>query len=881
MNQPNKPWQVKPGYADLRDHIAQLEQAGLLHRIDQPVNKDTELHPLVRWQFRGGIPEPERRAFLFTNIVNSKGHRYDASVLVGGIASNPEIYRIAMGVSRVADIGPAWENAIRHPLPPQQVERGPCQEVVIEGQALEGAGHGLESLPIPISTPGFDCAPYLTAACCITRDPDTGVQNAGTYRGQLKSSTRLGVMMLANLRAGGLEHWKKYRARGQKMPIAFVVGCPPLVNIQGPQKLGIGLDELAVAGALAGSPIQVVRAHSVDLLVPAESEVVIEGLVDTAFLEPEGPFGESHGYVALEDFNMAVTVTAITRRRDAILTSFISQVTPSESSVVKRLAYEPLYLAHLRDTLGIRGIRRVALHEPLTNLRKVVFLQFSRGTARTEVWRGLQGAMTLQAAIGKFVIAIDEDIDPENPDAVLWAMSYRCSPATDTRIVPYREPGHGPRSDLAPSEDSAMLIDATMKYPMPPLALPSREVMENARDLWQRLGLPRLTPQSPWHGYTLGDWSEEWAANAAQAMRGEWMQRDAAYAARRSADAVPNSPVPRDGSVKAAEQGSVLPRAVLALFCIASVLLGVFALVAQAPAQGRPVRVIVPYAPGGNIDAIARLYSRTVTEHLGENWLVENISGGNGVIGGSIVAKAAADGRTLLFSADAHISARLVIRNVPYDPYRDFEPISRVARAPLVVVVNPSRVKAVNLRELVAELKANPAQYSFGHSGLGTSPHLGAETLRARIGVDILNVPYRGTGPAVTAVAGGEINMMVVPPLAAMSLVRAGRLRALAVTSPERFEAAAEVPSAEESGLPGFHILNSYGFWGPRELPREVLARLSGLLQKAQENQELRQRLLGLGVSPMWETPDSFGRYMVDELQRTTELVNRIGLKPE
>jgi tripartite-type tricarboxylate transporter receptor subunit TctC len=317
---------------------------------------------------------------------------------------------------------------------------------------------------------------------------------------------------------------------------------------------------------------------------------------------------------------------------------------------------------------------------------------------------------------------------------------------------------------------------------------------------------------------------------------------------------------------------------VVALLCTASVLLG---LVAPVLAQGRPVRVIVPYAPGGNIDAIARLYSRTITEHLGENWLVENISGGNGVIGGGTVAKAAADGRTLLFSADAHIIARLVIRNVPYDPYRDFEPISRVARAPLVVVVNPAKVKASNLRELVVELKANPAQYSFGHSGLGTSPHLGAETLRARIGLDILNVPYRGTGPAVTAVAGGEINMMVVPPLAAMSLVRAGRLRALAVTAPERFEAAAEVPSAEESGLPGFHILNSYGFWGPRDLPREVLVRLSGLLQKAQENQELRQRLLGLGVSPMWEAPESFGRYMVEELQRMTELVNRIGLKPE
>jgi 4-hydroxy-3-polyprenylbenzoate decarboxylase len=151
--------------------------------------------------------------------------------------------------------------------------------------------------------------------------------------------------------------------------------------------------------------------------------------------------------------------------------------------------------------------------------------------------------MTLQAAIGKFVIAIDEDIDPENSDAVFWAMSYRCDPAHDTHIVRYREPGHGPRSDYTPDIDSAMLIDATMKYPMPPLALPKREFMENAKVLWERLGLPALAPESPWFGYSLGDWSDEWDANAMQATRGEWMKRDSAYAERRNADAVPNTPV--------------------------------------------------------------------------------------------------------------------------------------------------------------------------------------------------------------------------------------------------------------------------------------------------------------------------------------------------
>jgi UbiD family decarboxylase len=529
-------------YADLHEHLERLDKQGLLYRITEPVNKDTQMHPLVRWQFRGGIPEKDRRAFLFTNIVDSAGRKYDMSVVVGALATSAEVYRVGMNVPELKDIGPAWEHAISNPIAPLEVETGPCHEIVITGQDLIGPGKGLEALPVPISTPGFDAAPFFTAACVITRDPETGVQNLGTYRGHLKSSNRLGMMMLASLRAGGLEHWKKYKALGKPMPIAIVVGAPPLVNFQGPQKLPIGVDELGVAGALAGGPIHVTRAKTVDLLIPAESEIVIEAMVNTEILEPEGPFGESHGYVALEDFNLAIDVTAITRRKDAIITSIISQVTPSESSVIKRLAYEPLFLIHLRDRLGIKGVKRVILHEALTNLRKVVFVQFKPGTAKTEIWRALHGTMTLQAAIGKFVIAIDEDIDPDNADSVFWAMAYRCNPAKDTLIVPYRDAGHGPR--MGDEElDSAMLIDATMKHAFPPLALPKKEFMEDAKELWERLGLPPLKPEMPWYGYSLGEWTDEWDDNAMKATRGEWPERNEIYRQRRRSDLAPNTPV--------------------------------------------------------------------------------------------------------------------------------------------------------------------------------------------------------------------------------------------------------------------------------------------------------------------------------------------------
>jgi UbiD family decarboxylase len=529
-------------YADLHEHLDRLDRAGLLYRIDSPVNKDTEMHPLVRWQFRGGIAEKDRKAFLFTNAMDSKGRSYDIPVAVGAIAANPEIYRIGMNVARVEDIGSAWERAIAHPIAPHVIENAPCHEIVVTAAGLEGSGCGLESLPIPISTPGFDAAPYLTATCVITRDPDSGIQNIGTYRAQLKSATRLGMMTLTNMRSGGYEHWRKYHARAQEMPVAIVIGAPPIVAFQGPQKLPLDVDEIEIAGGLAGGPINTVRGRTVDLMVPAESEVVIEGYADPTYLEPEGPFGESHGYVALEDYNLIVKVTAITRRRNAILTSIISQVTPSESSVVKKLAYEPTFLARLRDALAIKGIRRVTLHEPLTNLRKVVVLQFARGVPPTEIWRALNGVLTIQPFVGKFIIAVDEDIDPENTDAVFWAMSYRCNPAEDTHVIPYREPGHGPRTADKPAPDSALLIDATMKTAMPPLALPKREYMENAKVLWEKLGLPPLKPETPWFGYSLGDWTDEWDSNALNATGGNWIDRSESYRQRRRRDVVPNTP---------------------------------------------------------------------------------------------------------------------------------------------------------------------------------------------------------------------------------------------------------------------------------------------------------------------------------------------------
>ena len=526
----------------LQEHLRRLEAEGLLVRIDRAIDKDSELHPLVRWQFQGGLHEDERRAFLFTNVVDGSGRHYDVPVAVGALAASARIYAVGMG-RPTDEIGDAWLRAIANPIAPTRVTTATCQEVVISGDALRQPDGGLKLLPVPISTPGFDAAPYLTATLCITRDPETGVRNMGTYRAQLKATDRLGVRMAARPGgAGGYLHWQKYRKLKQPMPIAIVVGCAPVVMFTGPQKLPIDCDEMAVAGALAGAPIRTVKALTVELDVPADAEFVVEGLIDPELLEPEGPFGESHGHVALEGYNMSMQVTAITHKRDPVWLSILSEVTPSESSVMKRIAYEPRYLAHLRDTLAIKGVRRVVMHETLSNLRKTLFVQFSPGVPRTEIWRALHGAATLQADIGKYVIGVSEDIDANNLDAVFWSLAYRANPIEDVHIAPYRSAGHGPKSEGGGVE-STMLIDATQKTADPPISLPKREFMERARAIWEELKLPPITARQPWHGYSLGDWDAVWDTFAERAVAGQWEQTGRESFARRRAGLTPETPV--------------------------------------------------------------------------------------------------------------------------------------------------------------------------------------------------------------------------------------------------------------------------------------------------------------------------------------------------
>ncbi|MGB2240241.1 MAG: UbiD family decarboxylase [Candidatus Puniceispirillaceae bacterium] len=544
-------------YHDLHQHIAILRERDLLIEVDIPIDKDSEMHPLVRWQFQGGMKESERKAFLFTNIHDGRGRKYETPVLVGGLAANREIYSVGM-CCPIDDVQQKWEQAISNPIPPKFIDNALCHEIVETGESLTKEGGGLDALPIPVSTPGFDSAPTLSAGNVITKDPDTSVQNMGTYRCALKAPDRLVVRMATRVGgAGGFQHYQKHQELGIKeMPVAIVLGCPPIVAFMGPQKLPLGVDEFTVAGGLANAPIHVTKAKTVDLTIPAEAEIIIEGFIDTTKVEPEGPFGESHGHIALEEYNMPMRITAITRRKKAVVPSYISQVAPSESSMIKRVAYEPLFLKHLRDECNIKGVKKVSLHEPLTGLLRVTVVTCEENMPHTEIWRSLYNAAFFKGDCSKICIAVNEDIDVDNADALLWAISYRSNPVKDIKTVDFRGQGHGPKREHSGEEDSSLLIDATMKSQMPPLALPAKQHMQRAMEIWQELGLPKLNVKSPWHGYSLGAWHEIWDAAGQRAAAGEYLENGRISAKLAVEGLKPETKVDPDGSKASGDEAT-------------------------------------------------------------------------------------------------------------------------------------------------------------------------------------------------------------------------------------------------------------------------------------------------------------------------------------
>ncbi|MBM4262065.1 MAG: UbiD family decarboxylase [Deltaproteobacteria bacterium] len=510
-------------FKDLREHIAALDKAGLLVKIDEQINKDTELMPLVRWQFRG-LSEEERRAFIFTNVVDAKGRKYDIPVVCGSLAASRQIYGFGLQCAP-EEIVDRWSKAQQNPIPPKVVEKAPVQEEVHMGASLMEHG-ALSEFPIPISTPGYDCAPFTTASHWFTKDIETGIINIGNYRGHIKSPTRTGVFLSSSNHGG--YHWRKCQERGVPLPAALVIGAPPCVAYTAPSRIPFNVSELDVAGGLAGAAIEVVKCKTNDVLVPANAEIVIEGEISTEFLEPEAPFGESTGYIAEKLLNPYFEVKCVTHRKNPILATIISQMPPSESSVMRQVSAEGNYLRFLRDQCNIPGIIEVAFHS--IAVRQICVIKMKK-INQAHVWQALHSMVGYNPATGKMVIAVDEDINPRNLDSLFWAMAFRMQPHRDVLIIRNRTPQMDP-SVFPPGHEqglsvdeiagsSAMLMDATRKWAYPPVSLPKKEYMERAKQLWERLELPKLQPQDPWHGYDLGLWSDEDEQDAQAAVKGD------------------------------------------------------------------------------------------------------------------------------------------------------------------------------------------------------------------------------------------------------------------------------------------------------------------------------------------------------------------------
>jgi tripartite-type tricarboxylate transporter receptor subunit TctC len=304
------------------------------------------------------------------------------------------------------------------------------------------------------------------------------------------------------------------------------------------------------------------------------------------------------------------------------------------------------------------------------------------------------------------------------------------------------------------------------------------------------------------------------------------------------------------------------------------------ALAQPAWPRDRPIRVIVPFTPGGATDGMARVTAGKLQDKLGQTVVVENRPGANGAVGGQAVAQAAPDGYTFCFSASIQILARLVMRNPGYDPVADLLPVARVGQGPLLLVMNGSRAPT-NLQELVAAARANPRDWPFAVSSLGAAGHLATIEFIRQVGADLTQVPYRGTAPALTDVVAGNVAMMFDPILATLPQVRSGRVKGLAITAPARSQAAPEIPTAAEAGMPGLDIQSWWALWAPRGLPAAISERIGEALKTGMFEADVMQRVGTLGIEPLAELGPDFAAFIQRDFARSQELLRLANFQPE
>ncbi len=315
----------------------------------------------------------------------------------------------------------------------------------------------------------------------------------------------------------------------------------------------------------------------------------------------------------------------------------------------------------------------------------------------------------------------------------------------------------------------------------------------------------------------------------------------------------------------------------VAALCVAS---AGFCAYAQ-PYPAKPIRFVVPYPAGGPLDIVARLTAQKVSESVKQPVVVDNKPGAGGNIGADVVAKSPPDGYTILMGAVAtHAINPTLYASLPYDPVTDFAPVTQIASTPNVLIVNAA-IPAANVREFIAYAKAHPGELNFGSGSSGSAGHLAGELFKAMAGVDMVHVPYKGAAPAMQDLVGGRIQLMFDNLASALAQVRAGKVRALAVTTARRSELAPELPTIAESGLPGFDISTWFGIFAPAGTPREVVERLHAEFTRALAAPDVRERMIALGAEPVGNRPEEFAAYIRAEAGKYARVIKASGAKAD
>ena len=300
---------------------------------------------------------------------------------------------------------------------------------------------------------------------------------------------------------------------------------------------------------------------------------------------------------------------------------------------------------------------------------------------------------------------------------------------------------------------------------------------------------------------------------------------------------------------------------------------------AQEPWPSRPVTIVVPFPAGGGTDAFARPLAAQLSKQLGKQFVIDNRGGAGGTVGASLASKAAPDGYTIFIGGAHHVIAPSFYKKLDYDIEKDFVPITVIAQPPQVVVVNPTKVQARTLQELIAYARQNPGKLNYGSAGNGSSHHLAGELFKIQTKTFITHIPYKGAGPALSDLIAGQVDMVFDGLGSSAQHIRAGRIKALAVAAPKRSPAFPDVPTAAEAGVPNYEVSTWYALWVPKNTPKEISDKLYAEVNKALNTPELKQIWLNNGSETPSYTPDQFAQFQRAEIKRWAQVVQQSGAK--